>query len=81
MKIPNLRMLNLSVCEEEFLRDGYSFFADSSCQMHDGPWSTPEEWLANLPEGCRAVMNFNVANRDEAIGLTERLRGMCGPAA
>ena len=78
-KIPNLRLLNLCQPEAELL-DAYDYFADFTCQMHDGAWwREPDKWLESLPDnGCRAVISVSPESKDQAIAWATTLRQTCG---
>ncbi|MHC4984664.1 MAG: uroporphyrinogen decarboxylase family protein [Planctomycetota bacterium] len=78
-KIPNLKLLNLVQPVEELL-DAYDYFADVTCQMHDGAWwNEPEKWLESLPNnGCRALIGVSPESKDQALEWAAMLREHCG---
>ena len=78
LKIPNLCLLNLVIYDDEVLTEAYSFFGPHTGQMHDGAsWSTPDEWLENLPGDCRAVIALSAESREQALEYSAQFRQAC----
>lgn len=79
LKVPDLRMLNLSLPPDE-MKDALRYFAPHVAQMPTHkvrPPGPPWTWPAAFPAGSKIVMDLYAGTRDEAVELCGRMREAC----